>query len=208
MHWDSLGWFVVVPLAYLVGSFPTAYITGRLLINADIRELGDRNAGSANVFRTLGLRAGSLVCVIDALKGVLALLITKALMDGVLAEMAAGLAAVAGHNWPFYLGFRGGRGAATALGVLMTLVYPAGIIMGMVALGAVIIFRKSTTAIAMSFIPLPLVAWMTDASLGQVFYSILLPVVVGLSHFASVRKLTVESGAGGQEAITPTVERS
>jgi glycerol-3-phosphate acyltransferase PlsY len=207
MYWDTLGWLVVIPLAYLVGSFPTAYLCGRLLFNTDIRDVGDHNAGAANVFRSLGRALGILVSVIDVSKGVVALLLTKVLMDGVVVEMGAGLAAVAGHNWPFYLQFRGGRGAATALGVLMVFVYPAGIIMSGVALAAVVFLRRSTTALAMSFIPMSLVAWMTNASLAQIGYSIFLPVIVGLSHLAGTRRLTVQSGPASQEATASTVER-
>jgi glycerol-3-phosphate acyltransferase PlsY len=208
MHWDSLGWFLVIPLAYLVGSFPTAYLMGRVFFNSDIREMGDRNAGAANVFNSFGPGMGVAVCVIDTVKGVVALLLARSLMDGVAVEMAAGLAAVAGHNWPFYLQFRGGRGAATALGVLVSFVYPAGVIMISVALMGVLILRRSTMALAMSFIPLPLVAWVTDASLAQIGYSIFLPVIVGLSHFASVRRSVVESRDVSREAVVPsTIDR-
>ena len=113
MPLDSISWIPLLLGAYIIGSFPTAYLAGHFLKKADIREMGDKNAGAANVYRNLGHTAGLSVGVIDIAKGALVVLIARVLMDGTAPLMVAGLAGIAGHNWPFYLHFRGGRGAAT-----------------------------------------------------------------------------------------------
>ena len=122
MAWDSIGWIGIAFVAYLIGSFPTSTLAARWLKRQDIRNLGDQNAGAANVYRNLGARAGLTVGTVDIAKGALAVLLVKFIGGGTALQMTAGLAAVAGHNWPFFLQFRGGRGAATTLGVFMGLI--------------------------------------------------------------------------------------
>ena len=207
MAWDSLSWISLIIGAYLIGSLPTAYLASRLYKNTDIREVGDRNAGAANVYRNLGPMAGITVGIIDIGKGALAILLARAVMDGAAVQMAAGVAAVAGHNWPFFLQFKGGRGAATALGVLMAFVPVAAIPMGLGALIILIFTRSAIVALSFAFIPLPLLSWFTGASLATISYAILLPVVVGLSHFASIRLLPQPQQDTSQKPVVHTPER-
>lgn len=111
-------------LAYLLGSIPTAYVAGRLYKGMDIREHGSKNVGATNVFRVLGKVPGIIVLVIDILKGTLAVVLIPFIF-GVNGEITAyivfGLAVVCGHNWTFFLKFKGGKGVATSLGVLIGL---------------------------------------------------------------------------------------
>ena len=108
-------------VAYLLGSLPFAYLIGRQK-GVDIRQVGDRNVGSFNVFRHAGLAAGLATFMLDAGKGIMAIVVAKALHVDEVIVLAAGIAAVAGHIWPVFLGFRGGRGEATIVGVLLALV--------------------------------------------------------------------------------------
>jgi len=114
-------------LSYLIGSFPTAYILVRILKKQDIRKLGSGNVGATNASRILGKPAGLLVLLIDILKGIICVLF---LGDYLLDKMGSsfyylravlGFLAVAGHNWPIFLNFKGGKGVATTFGVLLGL---------------------------------------------------------------------------------------
>jgi glycerol-3-phosphate acyltransferase PlsY len=205
--WDNVGWLGLILGAYLIGSFPTAYLASRLRTGSDIRELGDRNAGAANVYRNLGPVAGITVGVVDIAKGALAVLLARLVTGGVATQMVAGLAVVAGHNWPFFLQFRGGRGAATGLGVLMAIVPVAAIPMGLGALIILLFSRSAMIALSFAFIAMPLLAWFTGASLAEIGYVVLLPVVVGLSHFASLRRVPQPQEQSGQGPVTHTPER-
>ena len=207
MAWDSFSWISLIVGAYLIGSFPTAYLAGRLHKTADIREQGDRNAGAANVYRNVGSVAGVIVGIVDMGKGALAVLLARVVMDGAAVQMAAGIAAVAGHNWPFFLQFKGGRGAAAALGVLMAFVPVAAIPMSLGGLILLIFARNAMVALSFAFIPIPLLAWFTSASLAAIGYTILLPAMVGLSHFASQRRLAQPQGHPSQGSVTHTPER-
>lgn len=126
--------FVVI-LSYLAGSIPTSIIISKLVRGIDIREHGSGNAGGSNVFRVLGWKYGILVILLDALKGALAVIIVARLYldsfpfknitpfdDFTLVQIICGVAAVIGHIWTVFAGFRGGKGIATGLGVLIMIV--------------------------------------------------------------------------------------
>ena len=104
-------------LAYLEGSLSTAYLLTRALKGADIRELGSRNAGTVNVFREVGPWAGLSVLAVDALKGAAVIFAVAALHLGDYAMFADAMALVIGHNFPAFLGFRGGKGVAPIFGL-------------------------------------------------------------------------------------------
>src|SRR4030042_285348 len=111
-----------IKTGYILGSIPTAYLAGRFLRGKDIRQLGDENAGAANVYRELSPAAGVLVGVIDAAKGAVVILIAQAASMPQAVVLITGVITVVGHNWPVFLGFRGGRGVSTAIGILFVLV--------------------------------------------------------------------------------------
>ncbi|MFH1775361.1 MAG: glycerol-3-phosphate acyltransferase [Chloroflexota bacterium] len=174
--------------SYLLGSIPAAYIAGRLLKKIDIRKMGDGNVGAANAYREIGPGAGITVLLADIAKGAIAILLTQALAAQPIVFLA-GLAAVLGHNWPIYLGFKGGRGEATAIGVLGALLPQPTLILVGVCLFPLWKTRNTMLAGAIIFAPLWAVAWLTGASGALISYSIGLPCVVGITHLLKTRHL-------------------
>ncbi len=125
----------IIILSYLIGSIPTSIIISKAAKGIDIREHGSGNAGGTNVMRVLGWKHGALVILLDALKGVLAVVVVARLHYGsmpfenatpfddfTLVQIIAGISAVIGHIWTVFAGFRGGKGIATALGMLLMIV--------------------------------------------------------------------------------------
>ena len=98
----EFAWAALVVSAYFLGSFPSAYITGKVLTKSDIRETGDGNVGAANAYRELGVIPGIIVAIIDFGKGVGSTLIADLFIGTTGSMMIAGALAVAGHNWPFF----------------------------------------------------------------------------------------------------------
>jgi glycerol-3-phosphate acyltransferase PlsY len=188
-------WLIII-LGYLIGSIPTAYIIGRLLRGVDIRQIGDGNMGAANTFRQLGPKAGVTVGLIDASKGAAAVLIAQATGLSLFAVLLTGVAAVIGHNWPVFLGFRGGRGEATTIGVLLVIITQPMLIMAIPAIAAHFILRDTTKAGAVLFVPLPLICWLVGLSGALIAYSIALPCLVGITHFLRTRWVAETSGTG------------
>ncbi|WP_425069907.1 glycerol-3-phosphate 1-O-acyltransferase PlsY [Reyranella sp.] len=124
-----------VAFAYLLGSIPTGYLAGRLLRGIDIRKHGSGSTGATNVLRTLGKGPALAVLVVDVLKGVAAILLARWLFPWLQAPAAwlpwavclCGLAVLLGHSRSIWLGFTGGKSAATGLGVLLALSWPVGV---------------------------------------------------------------------------------
>lgn len=173
----------VALLGYLLGSIPSAYMAGQLLHGIDIRQVGDGNAGAANVFRELGATAGIAVGLVDISKGALAALLAQTLTLSQGAAPLAGAAAVAGHNWPVWIGFRGGRGEATTIGVVLYLM-PIPMLLALAAGSlAFLLTRDVLSASAAMFIFLPLAAWFLGASVFLIGYGIALPCLVGVTHY-------------------------
>ena len=125
----------IIILSYLVGSIPTSIIISKLSHGIDIREHGSGNAGGTNVMRVLGWKKGLLVIILDAVKGAFAVVVVARLHYGglpfqnvspfddfTLVQIIAGIAAVIGHIWTVFAGFRGGKGIATALGMLIMII--------------------------------------------------------------------------------------
>ena len=111
----------VIIIGYLLGSVPSAYIVTKLRKSTDIRRLGGGNVGATNVMHQVGIWEGAIVLVADLAKGSVAILLGEALGASQPWFLAAGFGAVLGHCFPIYIGFRGGRGAATAIGVFLAL---------------------------------------------------------------------------------------
>ncbi len=114
-------WIVGGVIGYLLGSIPTGLWIGKWRGGGDIRASGSGRTGATNTFRALGLRWSVTVLVLDAIKGALPILIVMLAWDSPTGEVVGGLAAVIGHQFPLYAGFRGGRGAATALGGMIAI---------------------------------------------------------------------------------------
>ena len=114
----ALQYAVVVALSYLIGSLSWGYMLLRWRLGMDVRDYGSGRTGMSNVLRTGGGKAAAVVLALDIAKGVVVVIMARESMGSHVAEVVAALVALVGHNWPVFLGFRGGRGILTALGGL------------------------------------------------------------------------------------------
>ncbi len=129
----ALGFIGVIILGYFIGAIPFGVIIGRLTRGIDVRDYGSGSMGMANVLRTLGARAGVLVFLADLAKGAAAVAFVWLIFASLPAmvawgQVAGGVAAVIGHSWPVYVGFRGGRGVTTGFGALLMIAWPVALI--------------------------------------------------------------------------------
>ncbi|MFC1944022.1 glycerol-3-phosphate acyltransferase [Chloroflexota bacterium] len=180
--------FLLVLGGYILGSIPFAYMVGRIYSGVDIRKIGDRNMGAANTYRQIGPIAGWTTFAADIAKGATAVLIAQTFASPNIA-LLVGFAAVVGHNWPVFVGFRGGRGAATTIGVLLVLLPQAMLILLSICAVPFLVTRNTMLGGAILFSPLWLVALLLGASGVFVGYSIALPCLVGATHFMKTRHL-------------------
>jgi len=183
---------VAASLAYLAGSVPFGVIVTRSMGLENLREIGSGNIGATNVLRTGNKLAAFLTLVFDAGKGAAAVLAARLLLAEDAAQLA-GICAFLGHLFPVWLGFRGGKGVATCLGVLLALSFPAGLVVCMTWLAVAAAFRVSSLAALAAVASSPL--WMFLAGYSQgILLTIVLIVLVYLKHVPNIRRL-----AKGQE---------
>jgi len=172
-------WFIIA-IGYLIGSVPTAYLAGRFLKRGDIRTLGDANSGAANAFRELGKAAGVTVYIVDVLKGAAVILIAQAADALQPVVLMTGAAAVIGHTFPVWLGFRGGRGVAVLIGTLYVLVTIPALIITAPVLLIVYLARATTPALAFLFIVLIFLDWWRDIPAWVIIYQTSMAAFTGV----------------------------
>ena len=114
----ALKWLIVIVAGYMMGNFSSGITSGMAFGSLDIRKYGSKSTGATNVLRTLGWLPSVLTLLGDVLKGLLAALLGQWLL-GAMGAYAGGLAAIVGHNWPGFYGFKGGKGIATSFGVVL-----------------------------------------------------------------------------------------
>jgi glycerol-3-phosphate acyltransferase PlsY len=170
---------LAVVAGYLLGSFPSAYVAGRLVKGRDIRRLGGGNVGTLNTLREVGFVPGVLVFVADVAKGALAILVARWLGVSEIAVFIAGLASVAGHTWSVFLRFRGGRGGATGYGLFLGLAPLAAAVTFAIMLIIMILTSNARLALTGGFICQPFLIWAFGGSLAVIIYSIIVPLILG-----------------------------
>jgi glycerol-3-phosphate acyltransferase PlsY len=205
-----LGAVLAVAVGYLLGAVPVGLLVGRLVRGIDLRDLGSRRTGATNVTRTLGTRWGAVVLVLDLAKGVLAVVLARLLFDGAAAEWvaaAAGLAAVAGHNWSVFIGFAGGRGVATTGGGLLALA-PLAVAMVVPPMVAIVWLTRyvSAASLAGAAFAMLATAGLALAGVGSwpaFGYALLAGTLVIVSHRDNIQRLRAgtERRIGEKEAI-------
>ena len=220
-----LAFVVSIIISYLLGSIPSAYLVGRGFKGIDIRTVGSHNMGAMNTFYTIGFWPGMLVLVTDILKGMIALLLSFLVaaylftIPGYLVipvEMVSGVAVIAGHAFPLFLNFRGGKGGATAIGVLAFIVpwinwvtigavkipIPAGDLMYLGSfLLLLLITRWATFAYGISFLAFPLVAWLGMHDQGLTIYSICIGLTPILMYIPRIKEILKKSDGSIKRAV-------
>jgi len=186
-------------MAYLIGSIPTAVWVGRAWFGIDVREHGSKNAGATNTFRVLGKKSGVFVLLIDVLKGVFAVVLPMmiwhegALVYGITSDriqILAAIAAVVGHIFPVFAGFRGGKGVATSLGVMIGILpLSAAVCLGIFITVFILSKYVSFSAICAAFC-FPFSVLFLEPQREEMFYfSVVLSLAVIWAHKKNIRRL-------------------
>lgn len=155
--------FLIIVLSYLVGSISFSIVIAKLFKGIDIRNHGSGNAGATNTLRVLGVGPAILVLALDLLKGMGSVILARAVSEQDWLPVVCGLAAIIGHNWPIWFRFKGGKGIATAIGVLSTLTFIPALIAGIIAILSIVFTRY--------------------VSLGSLIFTFLTPIFILLMQF-------------------------
>ena len=183
-----MGFFSLV-LGYLLGSIPSGWLAGRWLKDIDLRELGSGSTGATNVLRQVGKGPALVVFLIDVGKGAAAVLIARALGLGDWIQVLAGLTALAGHIWPVWLGFKGGKAVATGLGLFLGLAWPVGLASFGVFLAVFSLSRYVSLASVLAAISLPLLMAAGTSSNANLVVALVAMLLVLWRHRSNIKRL-------------------
>lgn len=192
-----MSWWLLIVTAYLLGSVPFAYLVSKRRAGLDIRNVGSGNAGATNVLRELGAGPAVTVLAADVVKGLLPVAVAQALDAPVWVQGATATAAVLGHVFPIFLGFRGGKGVATAAGAFSLLLALPLTLSGLVFLGMVVWRGYVSLGSIVAAASFPLFAWLLAGAGLSSDEAWILPlcamivggVIVG-KHWSNIRRLT------------------
>jgi glycerol-3-phosphate acyltransferase PlsY len=187
MSLSALDMIVSLVFGYLCGTIPFGLILTKSAGLGDIRSIGSGNIGATNVLRTGNKKVAGLTLLLDALKGTVPALLAGWLF-GPQAAILAGLAAFFGHLFPMWLGFKGGKGVATTIGVLFGLFWPLGLIFIGVWIAMAVLFRiSSLSALTASFLS-PLAAWLVGRG-DLILPAAIMAVAVFITHRANIARI-------------------
>ena len=189
---------IAIICAYLIGSFPSAYIICRLRKGTDIREIGSRNMGAMNVFYKVGFAEGLMVLALDIGKGVAAVALARWLGVPMVAQIIAGAVAVVGHGFPIFLKFHGGRGGATCIGVLLFLM-PWGIPVYLaIFLISLLLTRYPTLSYSLAFLCFPFLAWLKYHSVALIVFSVAILLFPLIKYIPRIKEMHTKAGSWRQ----------
>lgn len=187
--------------AYLLGSIPSAYIAGRLRKGIDIREVGSRNMGAMNVFYKVGIVPGLLVLAVDIGKGAAAVALAHWLEVPLVVELIAGATAVLGHGFPVWLKFRGGRGGATLIGVLIFLM-PWGLPIGLGIFSVLLVLtRFPTLSYSVALLCFPFIAWLIYHRGDYVTFASLMLLIPFVRYIPRIKEMRTKGGSWKHVAL-------
>ncbi|KFI29485.1 glycerol-3-phosphate acyltransferase [Haematobacter missouriensis] len=184
---SPLALIVTAVLAYLVGSIPFGLLLARAMGLGNLRKIGSGNIGATNVLRTGNKKAAALTLLLDAVKGAVPVLLARILL-GEDAAQVAGLAAFLGHLFPVWIGFRGGKGVATFLGVVLALAWPVGVAACVAWLVVAYATRYSSLSALVAAALSPVWAWVLGYQ-QMVGLILLLVVLIFLRHHENITRL-------------------
>ena len=192
-------------ISYLTGSFPSAVWVGKIFYNKDVREYGSGNAGATNTFRVLGKSAGLPVLMLDVLKGWISVNYIIFLSEDFIPissnvtstqfeiQLAFGIAAVVGHLFPIFTGFRGGKGIATLLGILIGLNFTAALFSLLIFIFVFVISKYVSLASILASVTFPAVVFLilkeSEVNSSLEMFAIFVPILTLITHQKNIERL-------------------
>ena len=180
---------LLLAIGYLLGSMPNGYLAGRWLKGIDLRQCGSGSTGATNVLRDVGKAPALVVFLLDVGKGALAVLLAKGFGLNDWVQVLAGLAALAGHIWPVWLGWKGGKAVATGLGMFLGLAWPVGLACFGLFMAVISLSRIVSLSSVVAAIGLPVLMVLAGASVASVSVSLVATVLVLWRHRSNIERL-------------------
>ena len=196
-----MNYILTLLISYFVGTISGSYIIGNLFLNKDIRKYGSGNAGTTNAMRVLGKKAGVLTFLIDFLKGALVTLIIRKIFGDEYVPLAI-LGAVIGHDFPFYMKFKGGKGVATTLGALALFNFPLTIICYVVWVLGTVLTKMVSVGSILFFVSIIIVySFMSNLAMSNILIIDIIALIGIIRHKDNIKRIIAgnENKIGGRK---------
>lgn len=196
-----MNYILTLLISYFVGTISGSYIIGNLLLNKDIRKYGSGNAGTTNAMRVLGKKAGVLTFLIDFLKGALVTLIIRKIFGDEFVPLAI-LGAVIGHDFPFYMKFKGGKGVATTLGALALFNFPLTLICYIVWVLGTLLTKMVSVGSILFFVSIIIVySFMSNLAMSNILIIDIIALIGIIRHKDNIKRIIAgnENKIGGRK---------
>lgn len=179
---------LIAVIAYLLGNFATAYLVSKTAARIDIRKYGSGNAGSTNVLRVLGAKPAAIAFLGDVLKGTAAVLIGR-YMGGSYGEIIAGIFVILGHDWPIVLNFKGGKGIATTIGLMLPIDPLMVLLIVITGVIVISITRYVSLASVLGMCIYPVAMIITHKPVEYIIFSLILSAIAIIRHRTNIVRL-------------------
>ena len=196
-----MNYFLVLVISYFIGTISGSYIIGKLFLDKDIRKYGSGNAGTTNAMRVLGKKAGVMTFLIDFLKGLAVTFIIGKVFGSTFVPLGI-LGAVIGHDFPFYMNFRGGKGVATTLGALALFNFPLTLICYIVWVLGTVLTKMVSVGSILFFVSIIIVyTFMSDLTTYNIILIDIIALIGILRHKDNIKRLIAgnENKIGGRK---------
>ena len=196
-----MNYILTLLISYFVGTISGSYIIGNLFLNKDIRKYGSGNAGTTNAMRVLGKKAGILTFLIDFLKGALVTLIIRRIFGDEFVPLAI-LGAVIGHDFPFYMKFKGGKGVATTLGALALFNFPLTLICYIVWVLGTVLTKMVSVGSILFFVSIIIVySFMSNLAMSNILIIDIIALIGIIRHKDNIKRIIAgnENKIGGKK---------
>lgn len=196
-----MNYILTLLISYFVGTISGSYIIGNLFLNKDIRKYGSGNAGTTNAMRVLGKKAGVLTFLIDFLKGALVTLIIRRIFGDEFVPLAI-LGAVIGHDFPFYMKFKGGKGVATTLGALALFNFPLTITCYIVWVLGTVLTKMVSVGSILFFVSIIIVySFMSNLAMSNILIIDIIALIGIIRHKDNIKRIIAgnENKIGGRK---------
>ena len=185
----DINFVIVLVCSYLIGSIPNGLILGKLIWHVDLREHGSKNIGATNAWRTLGKLPGFTIFFMDLLKGMIGVYLGLILVGTSIAMIAGGILAIVGHSASIFLRFKGGKGVATGLGVLIMLMPTVSVCVFFIWLVIVMISKYVSLGSIVAAAFVPILAYIFNLSLSFIIFGIVAAIFVIYRHKTNIVRL-------------------
>lgn len=196
-----MNYILTLLISYFVGTISGSYIIGNIFLNKDIRKYGSGNAGTTNAMRVLGKKAGVLTFLIDFLKGALVTLIIRRIFGDEFVPLAI-LGAVIGHDFPFYMKFKGGKGVATTLGALALFNFPLTLICYVVWVLGTVLTKMVSVGSILFFVSIIIVySFMSNLAMSNILIIDIIALIGIIRHKDNIKRIIAgnENKIGGRK---------